>query len=148
MVIIGLIGGIMKKSLIALGAAALAFTSLTACSSEGETETAPVACEDLSAEEVAEINFGLEAYENGESITSAKITPVEMVGAGSLPYVALIAAKLNQAGTVALWAQGEGGFLIPLNEEAISAMPDAAAEDDVSQWLNTPEGQATIQCVS
>jgi hypothetical protein len=137
----------MKKSLIALGAAALAFTSLTACSSGGETETAPVACEELPADEVAEFNYVFEAYENGESITSGAITPVQMEGAGTLPYVALIAAKLNKAGTVALWAQGEGGFIVPLNEAAISAMPDAAAEGDVSQWLNSSEGQATIACV-
>jgi hypothetical protein len=138
----------MRKSLIALGAASLAFTSLTACSGGGESETAPVACEELTAEEISEFNFVFEAYENGESISSGAITPVQMEGAGTSPYVAMIAAKLNKAGTVALWAEGEGGFIVPLNEAAISAMPDAAAEEDVSQWLNSPEGQATIECVN
>lgn len=108
---------------------------------------AVAACQELSAAGVAEFNFTLDAYENGESITSGKLIPVNMEGAGTLPYVAMIAAKLNKAGTVALWAQGKGGFIIPLNSSAFMAMPEAAAEGDVSKWANSPEGQATIKCV-
>jgi hypothetical protein len=135
----------MRKSLTAFSAAALLL--LTGCSS-GETEAATSTCEDLDAAMVEEINFTLEAYGNGETITGGKVTQVEMAGAGTMPFVALIAAPLNKAGAVALWAEGEGGFIVPLNQEAISAMPDAAVEDDaVSQALNSPEGQATIACV-
>lgn len=134
----------MRKSTAALGVAGLLL--LSGCSSG--SETAPVACEELDAAVVEEINFVLEAYENGETITSGKIIQVQMEGAGTFPYVALIAAKLTQAGTVALWAQGEGNFIVPLNEPAISATPEAAVESPViSQVLNSPEGQATIKCV-
>lgn len=138
----------MKKTLPIL-CGVLALTVLTACG--GSTESTEAAeCTDLSVEIADEINFTLEAYGNGESITGGKITPVQMDGAGTMPWNALIAAQLTQAGVVGLWAYGEGGFLIPLNAEAISAMPDAAVtnQEAVNQALNSSEGQATIQCVN
>ena len=100
---------------------------------------------------MSSLNDTLSAYEKGETVSSGTSTSVDMPGAGTMRWDVLLAAKLDKAGQPGLWAFNKAsGFVVPLSNAAIAAMPDAAADNTaaISNALNSAEGIAAVACIS
>lgn len=121
---------------------------LAACG--GSSEPAATDCGPVDQAALTAINDTLAPYEQGETASGGTSVPVDLPGAGSMNWDLLVAAKLTKAGEPGLWALNQSaGFIVPLNQAAISAMPDAAVTDQsaISDAVNSAEGQAALACV-
>jgi hypothetical protein len=134
------------RGIITIAASALV---LTACGGSSSTETA--ACEPANPTLTGWVNDTLDAYGEGESIFGGSSANVDLPGAGTMGWDALLVAPLTNAGEPGLWAFNTSAqFVVPLNSAAISAMPDAAVGDGaaVKNAVDSAEAQALLACLN